>query len=254
MKGLYLNIEGAEQHVIGFATSVGAPTSIEQALSPRGNQILVDNHCQNWPEGAIVSLAGGELVAASGHFIYKNQLGNLHQFAEDFISQSSHSGRMGVCAAIESGSFVIYVETTEDCYLITDPFGLHPHYQDRAGDGLKVAPAASLIAPGRDTLPLATQILKKKRHLFGNLTIWKQVERLEPGAIVSPLSTQFYFNYFPPEGPAQRSAETVRPKMIDNFTHYRGRAKLYPLVVGWILGFYCRLQRWIMAIPMAPVI
>ncbi|MCG8536631.1 MAG: hypothetical protein MI808_16205, partial [Pseudomonadales bacterium] len=229
MKGLYINIPSAEEKVSTFADTLRAPIHIEQVRTPSGQHILVDNHIENWPQGAIHNdQNSGSVIAASGYLVYKDVLGNLQQFLTDFVAAENQAKRLSVCDQIQAGSFVIYIETPNNHYLITDPFGLNPHYQDKQSASLIVAPVPTFVAPDRETDTALCRIIEKNRHLFGNLTGIVDVERLEPGALIHNTGLDFYFNYFSDAD----TLENTRQLMEKGLGYFSERKKILPLSGG----------------------
>ncbi|MDP6627052.1 MAG: hypothetical protein QGG50_04045, partial [Methanopyri archaeon] len=74
MKGLYLNVEGAQERVERLARTIGAPTSIATASHDDLGEVLVDHHPVDWPDGPVLEDPGTDLfAAASGWFVIRGR-------------------------------------------------------------------------------------------------------------------------------------------------------------------------------------
>ncbi|MDG9669489.1 hypothetical protein ONV78_17245 [Hahella sp. CR1] len=229
MKGLYINVTNAKAEVELFSSSIGAPSDIHEFDSPLGAHILVDVHRANWPEGvAYADEASRSLAVGCGHFVFNGRLGNISEFARAFFRAETEEERTAVCSLIEAGSYLFYIETGGEYYLVTDPFALVPHFQDVQSETLRVAPAPCYIADDKDVDPVLQNILNIKRHLFGGYTLFKGVERLEVGAIMSRDRTSFYFDYLNGSG----DLHNVNEKMRKGMGIFGDRKKILPLSGG----------------------
>ncbi len=111
---------------------------------------------------------------------------------------------------------------------MTDPFGLHPHYFTDGDPFSRLAPSPAYLSQGRDHDPLAASLLRRRHHLFGSRTLYEGVERLPPGAIVTPGRTIPYFDYTATTG----DLPDVPDLLSREFAAFDGIPTVLPLTGG----------------------
>jgi len=228
MKGLYLNVAGAEAQVRAIDAGLGAPTRIAQA-EHGADRILVSHHPLAWPDGPIhLDARAGRVAAASGWFLFRGRLGDLKALAESFWQASGPEARLGVLREIDGGAYVILLLAPGDRALVTDPFGLHPHYY--AGDSpfACLAPSPAFVKGARVPDPLRQAILERRDHLFGNLTAYADVLRLDPNALITPAATWRPFDVRPARAPEPSPLEALR----SGLAALGGQPRILPLSGG----------------------
>lgn len=195
MKGLFLNVAGAERAIERLDQLLGTRARIARASRAAVGEIVVNYHPVAWPDGPIVDDAGANVfAAATGWFSFRGRIGDLRAFARAFAEARTRGERERVLAEIDAGAFVMLIDAAGDPAIITDPFGVHPHYFADAPLS-RIAPSPHFLKEGRATLPGPAAILRAKNHLFGNLTAYEGIERLEPGSVITRSGAARYFRY-----------------------------------------------------------
>ncbi|QYJ74034.1 hypothetical protein [Shewanella sp. FJAT-52076] len=177
MKGIYLGsedgrLQSCDELYKNYRAKVGF------TLGKR-NGTLVYNP-REWTEIPIVKFPGFTLVV-SGWFIFKGQLNAVHALADSLLSQGE-----AALTHIDMGAFLLLWQHGDEVKFVTDRFGLHPHFIDKASTSLRLAPSVkALFTESHPQDPLLAEVLAKRQHLFGNFTLYKGIERLEPGAVTT---------------------------------------------------------------------
>jgi len=230
MKGLFLNVPGAEHAIEALDRLLGTQARIARAHAPALGEIVVNYHPVAWPGGPIVDAADASLfAAASGWFSFRGRIGDLHGFATAFAEASARGERERerVLAEIDAGAFVIIVRAGGVAAIVTDPFGLHPHYFADAPLS-RIAPSPHFLSEGRAALPAGAAILRAKNHLFGNLTAYEGIERLEPGCVITRGGAARYFRYESALYDARRVPETLAAELA----RFAGAKTILPISGG----------------------
>jgi len=226
MKGLYLDVPGAEERVRALSALLGVQPTLAR-IQEGGRSILIDYHPLVWPEGPIYR-GRGILAAASGWLVHDREVGALGKLAEAFAA-ALRSGEVPTSLdRLTGGAFLVYLRIDDREFLVTDPFGLHPHYGLEEDRFSRVAPVPSLLAQGSPPRPDLASMLERQVHLFGNLTAYEGIVRLDPGSILTRESVTPYFDYWKEEGDLADLLPTLRA-VIDLFGD---RPKLLPLSGG----------------------
>ena len=229
MKGLYLNVEGAQERVERLARTIGAPTSIATASHDDLGEVLVDHHPVDWPDGPVLEDPGTDLfAAASGWFVIRGRLGDLEGFARAFAAAVGKGDEAQVVHEVSVGEFVILLVIGGKRYIITDPFGLHGHYFVDDDPFATLAPSPWFIKGERPQDPVAIPIIEARNHLYGNMTLYEGVERLEPGAIITARRAERYFDY----GARGEALARVPGLMAEGMIPFSTRRKVIPLSGG----------------------
>lgn len=229
MKGLYLNVEGARARVERLARTIGAPTAIATASHDDLGEVLVDHHPADWPGGPVLDDPGTDLfAAASGWFVFRGRLGDLDGFARAFAAAAEKNVEAQVAREVSAGEFVLLLVAGGERYLVTDPFGLHGHYFVDGDTFGTLAPTAAHVKGDRGTDPVPAAIVRKMDRLYGNLTAYTGVERLEPGAIITQTGVERYFDYSAPGG----ELADVPALLAKGLEPFAGRTRVLPLSGG----------------------
>ncbi|MFN0150031.1 MAG: hypothetical protein ACKVU1_04855 [bacterium] len=195
MKGLFLNVEHAESEIARIDSLIGTRAHITKVGHTAFGQIVVNHHPVAWPDGPVIDARSeGIFAAASGWFSFRGRLGDLRAFARAFAGARTSDERERVLAEIDAGAFVILIDTPAGPAIVTDPFGLHPHYFVDTPLS-RIAPSPHFLKDGRAQHAGAAAILRAKNHLFGNLTAYEGIERLEPGSVITRGGVARYFRY-----------------------------------------------------------
>jgi hypothetical protein len=176
MRGLYLNCDGTNIPAsIELAKKYSKIFVFPEALG-KGQVIY---NADEWPSEPIFTYNTHTFIVA-GWFIYRGKRNNIEQLAKDVISE-------GIKAInnVDIGSFVIYWHHDSQTSIIVDPIGLSSHYIDLHAKQLTIAPSVKvLFDEGKHTVnPIMVSILNKKDHLFGDYTIYNEIERLTPATV-----------------------------------------------------------------------
>ncbi len=203
MKGLYLNIPNVFDRLRRESGELGLPLTLSTATHGT-DEIAISHHPQAWPEAPVhKDERAGATVTASGWLIYRGRLGDLKQLAGDLLAAGDDESQARVLAGIDAGAYLLLVCTPRERYLVTDPFGLHPHYYHGSDPFSALAPAPTYVRGPEEPDPLLMQTLETQDYLVGNLTAYTNVRRLEPGCIIRDRGRQSYASYTHGEwGPA----------------------------------------------------
>jgi hypothetical protein len=248
MKGLYVNVPGAKEAILRIDTLIGAPTRLATGGHPAFGEIVVNHHAEAWPDGPIVDdRDAGVFAAASGWLSFRGKIGALRELAQALAAAYARGpGAIdAVLAEIDAGAFVVLLAMGDDAFIITDPFGLHPHYFADAPFA-RIAPSPHFLRERRAIVPEHAAMLRAKNHLFGNLTIYEGIERLEPGVVIaraggranagasasasgaSSATASRWFRYESALGDARELAPTMRRALA----FLAGRRTILPLSGG----------------------
>ncbi|MFH1144957.1 MAG: hypothetical protein V1774_10480 [Candidatus Eisenbacteria bacterium] len=238
MKGLYLNVPDARTRAIHSDHLLGAPTALTVATHHQ-DEIVVNYHPLDWPAGPILRDPEHDLtLAGSGWFLLRGKPGNLRELADGFLKASDAESRRALFAEITAGAFVILILQGNERWVVTDPFGLHPHYHPAERPLSALAPAPSFLAPpivdGRADEVLA-DALDRQGHLFGNYTAYRGIQRLHPGRLQARDASESYFDYAPAAGSASLDEETgivLIARLREVVQAFGGRARILPLSGG----------------------
>jgi hypothetical protein len=180
MRGIYLNTnsETLSRSIDFFAANNHIIK--EQFL---GNDVVLIYSNQDWQHAPVVQLddtCGGGKVYCAGWFIYNGQRNNLTELANDYISRG-----LAVFDEIVLGVFVFIHIDSNGSSAICDSIGVSTHYGRSHEGQLQVAPSVKAFNDPGPVNPLMTQIIASQGHLFGNLTAYDSITRLDPGSRLS---------------------------------------------------------------------
>jgi hypothetical protein len=201
VKGLYLDLPGVRARIEDLERVLGTASHLREAEAG-GRRIVVSYHPAAWPQGPVHEDPGRNLVAAaSGWFLYRERLGDLAGLAGALAAaadlEADLDGVKAVLKDIQGGAYVLWLSHQGREFLITDPFGLHPHYGPRGEPLARVAPSPYFLADGLIPDPQLAGALEGQNHLFGDLTAFREIVRLHPGCVLSRKSAEPYFDYRP---------------------------------------------------------
>lgn len=228
MKGLYLDVPKAREWIAEVDQALGHESVLASATH-HNREIWVSYHAADWPQGPIFHDPERDLtLAASGWFYFRGGIGDLPGLAAALGSARSHEERRTVLAEIVAGAYVLVLLMGTETILITDPFGLHPHYVLADEPTARLAPTPRLVSEDGSTDPLLSAALEKQDHLFDNLTAYCGVERLEPGAVTTSEGCTQYFDYTPGESGDEKILVTLETALA----LFKGRPRILPLSGG----------------------
>jgi hypothetical protein len=226
MKGLYLNLPEASCRIDAIDGLLGLETPRATGSHPVFPRVEIGYHAEAWPEGPIVD-EPGLFAAASGWFFFRGRMGDLRGLARALAEARPLQQEATVLREISAGAYLILLGIGQDGVIFTDPLGLHPHYfadQPFA----QIAPSPGFLKHGRPPVPEHAAMLRARGHLFGNLTLYRGVERLEPGAIITRGHRQRWFRYESERG----DVHSVRDAMAERLAGFRGKTSILPLSGG----------------------
>lgn len=183
MRGVYLNSDYDR-----IAATFGELADYSQHFSESvfGQRVeLVYDHLE-WPVPPVVKTCDAAWYCY-GWFIYAGKRNDFTQLITDFEKDG--------CACltqISAGMFVIIKLSAGGSMVVTDPLGLSTHYTDLRGDRLIIAPSVKCF-DDKEKNPLMGEILGRQGNLFGNHTVFFDVERLEPGCCIQNGSETSYY-------------------------------------------------------------
>ena len=240
MKGLYLNIPDARTRAAHDDNLLEVSAAIVSAVH-HGDEIVVDYHAPDWPEGPLLQDRDHDLtLAASGWFLLRGRPGNLRDLAEGFLLAREDEARRALLAEITAGAFVILFLHGTERWVATDPFGLHPHYHLVDAPLGMIAPSPCFLARGVTPAEGArdealSRAHEQQGHLFGNYTAYRSIQRLPPGALLGPGKDLRYFDYSPP-GDSARVDQRIGGVLVERLSHvlqqFGPRARILPLSGG----------------------
>lgn len=188
MRGMYLNCD-PKSLPASFAAMSDNSKLYQFPENIADGYLIYDTNAWSTPPLAVYQ---EQVFIASGWFIYKQKLNPLALLAKDIVERGP-----SVLNDILAGVFVIFWKNDEQQTLLTDPLGLSTHYIDRLANGLRIAPSVKALLTQEHTLNNDMQsILRKKQHLFGNYTLYNEIERLQPGAAITSGTEQSYFTFY----------------------------------------------------------
>ncbi|WP_199611278.1 asparagine synthetase B family protein [Flocculibacter collagenilyticus] len=185
MKGLYLNSDYRKLfRTVEYFQGIHQVLDVELDSS---NNLTVVYSEEEWPVEPIVSIENVIGVVA-GWFIFNGKRNDLRGFIQEYqISPDNAVNK------ISAGSFVILIKDRDIIKLFTDPLGISAHYKHDSLDKLVIAPSIQAFNDIEKNI-FFDGIQKKHGCLFGNFTAFKNVERLEPGAIIMKDSIRKYYS------------------------------------------------------------
>jgi hypothetical protein len=209
MKGLYLGVPDARERAERVATELGTTAHVVEATHPAFGDLVIDHHPVAWPDGPVLR-EGTLFAAASGWLVHRGRLGDLAGLARAFRDAAA-AGRPGeALRGLDAGAFVLLISAGDEAWIVTDPFGLHPHYTTEEGPFRRLAPAPTFVRGDRPRSAVGTTMLQVTSMAFGNLTGFEGVERLEPGAVIGRADRQRWFRYSGDASQLERIPEVIR--------------------------------------------
>jgi hypothetical protein len=228
MKGLYVGVPSAEDSIRDIAGKLGVRFEISHATHS-GLDLLVAHGREEWPSGPFFrDEKTNSFAAASGWFLFRDALSDLRGLATAFLEAVGTGRELEVLREIEGGAFIVLMMKGRDAFIVTDHLGLHPHYAVRGEAPSRFAPAPLFIKEERSVDPRLGRILRVNNHLFGNLTAYEGVERLEPGSLITAKETRRYAVYEGEAGDIPDILAALR-KLNERFAH---RPRLLPISGG----------------------
>ena len=224
MKGLFLNVPDARRMADAFAEQLGVPRHFESAQHPAFGRIFLDTHPVAWPKGPVFSdESRGLFAAGSGWIVFRGRLGDLEGFAGAFDADP-----VAAMAGVSGGAFLVLVASRSGAWIVTDPFGLHPHFTTDDRPFGKIAPSPHFFGEDRPLDAAMDRILRRTNQPFGNRTRYEGVKRLEPGTIFTKKERRSYFDY---HGEPSDLAE-LPDVLAEHHRAFEGATKLLPLSGG----------------------
>lgn len=229
MKGLFLNVPRAAHHIENLSKLLGVDSYVAHSTPSPDTSLHISYAPDDWPQGPVFSDPSSDLFAAgSGWFFYKGKPGNLEEFAREFSAAHSRGEAKQVAAGIEAGAYILFLRFSGKNILVTDPFGLHPHYFVSGGSPLQLAPAPALLDHSAPQEPVLLSILGKQDHLYGNYTSYDGILRLEPGVVIEGHREEPYFSY----EPQHFRGEDLRHRLTRVNGNFSARRRILPLSGG----------------------
>ena len=228
MKGLFVNIPNAIKAIQTFDVALGTESTLDYVRVGK-HEIVANNSAEDWPQGCVYEDKAVALtVVAAGWLIFRGKFGNLSELASAIGNTSSDSQVDHLLSEIDAGAFIIFIRRGVDFSIITDPFGLHPHYCLDGAPLKGMAPSPTFLSKGLKPDALRVSILSKMNHLFGNYTTYARIERLEPGSVNMGARHRRYFDYSPQEVTGVEIIAALRQTL----SLFRERKKILPISGG----------------------
>lgn len=199
MKGLFVNVPSAIKAIQSFDTPLETESKLVH-IRVGEHEIIANNSPADWPVGCVYEDKALALtIVAAGWLIFRGKLGNLTELGAA-VGESSDDAQIGhLLSEIEAGAFILFIGRGIDYAVVTDPFGLHPHYCLDGAPLNGTAPSPMFLSKGLTPDARLVSILAKMNHLFGNYTVYTRVERIEPGSVNARSHCRHYFDYAPEE-------------------------------------------------------
>ncbi|PMM04015.1 hypothetical protein BCT61_17330 [Vibrio breoganii] len=203
MKGLYLNTKSTLPPLVKDFARLDLPNGC-------GILIYSKNEWKNEPS----FMYKGNYFAVSGWFIYKGKRNCIDELSRDIVEQG-----MQCLNNLMASNFVIYHSPPgeNNDSIITDPLGLSTHYIDKTSKKLTVSPTVSLLYDSNVHVKceLLEEVFELKGHCFGNYTLYKGIERLEPGAVTSVNKTSKYYKIDPNDAQPLENLTDICNELIE---------------------------------------
>ncbi|MDP7494735.1 MAG: hypothetical protein QGG26_17345 [Candidatus Undinarchaeales archaeon] len=210
MKGLYLNVPKARERIEELDHAIGAPTHLAVASREGLGDVVVNHHPLDWPDGPIREDAASDTFAAAcGWFVFRDKLGDLAGFASAFREARERGRELEILADVRAGEFLMLLAIGDERFVITDPFGLRPHFTMDGDPCRCLAPSPWFIKGDRKTDPIAASMLRERHYLYGTMTAYDGVERVEPGSVIGRAGARSYFDYGAPGAPLSGLADAI---------------------------------------------
>lgn len=198
MKGLYLNIPNAAALIQCVDHLLGVETCVASAFHGAAGEVVISHHPADWPDGPVFSDPSRELLgASSGWLSFRGKAGDLRALVLALSNAVTDEEKSRVLEDVDGGSFVLLLAQGSHFRIISDPFGLHPHYVRRAPGPVRLAPSPFFLKGAAAADQDQLLILDRMNHLVGDSTAYPDVTRVPPGAIVDRDRAHFYFDYTP---------------------------------------------------------
>jgi hypothetical protein len=198
LKGIYVNVPDAADRIAAFDHLLGIESCIAVERRAGLGDIVISYRSSDWPHGPVFSDPSNNLFAAvSGWLSFRGRLGDLRGLALALFDAKTDAQRSAVLTGIDGGSFVLLTGDPSGYRIITDPFGLHPHYVCGPSATPRIAPAPSFLKSPPTNESASVPILKAMNHAVGNHTGYAGIERIPPGAIITGSECYYYFDYTP---------------------------------------------------------
>lgn len=197
MKGLFLNIPKAVEEIHAFSEAIGTESTISR-VCVGGHEVIAANNSADWPQGCLYQCPTQSLiVVAAGWLVFRGKMGNLDALATAIGTAVSKAQMDSVLAEIDAGAFTLFIARGNEYFVVTDPFGLHPHYCLDGSPLSGLAPSPQFLSRGCTPDPVRAKILTKLNHVIGNYTAYARIERLDPGSVYTGTAHHHYFDYTP---------------------------------------------------------
>lgn len=228
MKGLFLNIPNAIKEIQTFDMTIGTESTISH-IRIEDHEIVASNSSTDWPEGCIYQDSTQALtLVAAGWLFFRGKLGNLTELAAA-ISNTSTDGQIdSLLSEIDAGAFILFIARGTHYSIVTDPFGLHPHYCLDGSPLNGMAPSPMFLSSGLHSDPAQVSILAKMNYLFGNYTAYARIKRLDPGSVNIGSRYRRYFDYIPQEVDEGEIITALRKSLL----LFQGRKRILPISGG----------------------
>ena len=206
MKGFYLNCK--KDKALNMINRIDCHFRIDNIPSQIGLSGFVINDPFEWKQSPFYLNDKDDIYAACyGWFIYKNNKNNLRSFSTDFTEQGEK-----VLKDISGGMFVIVIKNNSGAHIINDPFGFSCHYYRKTSNELEIAPSPYFLSGEKHISDIANSIFNKYKQLFGDMTLFDDIKRLNPATIYKASFKTYYkpkIRSFIPENVTEQIKEFV---------------------------------------------
>lgn len=215
MKGFYLNCK--KDKALEFVNKIECAYRIDDLPQQFGVNGFIINDPFEWKESPIYQNDERNIFCACyGWIIYKNKKNNISEFANDFSEN-----RLMALKEISGGLFIIVLKSCNELHIINDPFGTSNHYYRKENDIFEVAPSPYFLGGEKNISKTANSIMRKLGHLFGDMTLFVDIKRINPASIFNQNHFESYYlpeiRSFNPE----KVVETI--SHLVNFWNYDSR-------------------------------
>ncbi len=209
MKGLYLNCDKSK--ALEFVNKIECPYRIDNIPLEIGANSFIISDPFEWKETpTYINREKQIFCACYGWFIYKNEKNNLAKLSNDF----SEIGKE-VLKEISGGLFIIVLKNKNGSHIISDPFGISNHYYRKENNIFEIAPSPYFLGGEKTISKTASSIINKLGHLFGDMTLFDDIKRIDAATI---FSQNVFETYYRPELKSFKPEKIV--EQINQFVNY----------------------------------
>lgn len=186
MRGIYINCLPCEESASYNLASLYSKKYVFPQSLGKGAVLYSE---QEWNSPPIYEYEDNTFIL-SGWFVFRSSKNDIEKFANAILEEG-----VQVVNDIEIGSFILYWKNQSETKIITDAFGVFPHYIDMKSKKLRISPCIQdlFIKDKHTENRILSNVLSKKHHLFGNYTLFDGIQRIDPGSVTTDAYSEKYY-------------------------------------------------------------